>query len=183
MAAQLSEYDIIIIGAGIAGSAVAVAFSRQGRRVLLIERNLKEPDRIVGELLQPGGVDALSELGLADCLNGIDASPIDGYHLYWKDQEASFWFCNNRGRKPEGRSFHHGKLVTGLREAASARPNITVLEATVLEIHRDEKSGAVTGVLCSAASGQLEKVCTVWPPISAAVSNHTTAFRTSHDSG
>jgi hypothetical protein len=29
------------------------------------ERNLSEPDRIVGELLQPGGFSALKELGLA----------------------------------------------------------------------------------------------------------------------
>ena len=29
---------------------------RDGRRVLLLERDLREPDRIVGELLQPGGV-------------------------------------------------------------------------------------------------------------------------------
>ncbi|KAF9615873.1 hypothetical protein IFM89_026797 [Coptis chinensis] len=35
-----------------------------GRRVLMIERDLSEPDRIVGELLQPGGYLKLIELGL-----------------------------------------------------------------------------------------------------------------------
>ncbi|KAK5659945.1 hypothetical protein OQA88_13410 [Cercophora sp. LCS_1] len=142
-------FDLIIVGAGVAGAAAATAFSRQGRQVLLIERTLKEPDRIVGELLQPGGVDALQALGLGHCLQGIDAIPIEGYHLYWKDEEASFWFCEQNGKKPEGRSFHHGRFVAKLRAAAKAEPNVTVLEATVLEILRDAKSGNVVGVACS----------------------------------
>lgn len=38
---------------------------QSGRRVLVLERDLREPDRIVGELLQPGGYLKLQELGLA----------------------------------------------------------------------------------------------------------------------
>ncbi len=37
---------------------------QDGRRVLVLERDLSEPDRIVGELLQPGGYLKLVELGL-----------------------------------------------------------------------------------------------------------------------
>jgi squalene monooxygenase len=58
------DADVVIIGAGIMGCALAVALGRQGRSVLLLEKSLKEPDRIVGELLQPGGVSALEKLGL-----------------------------------------------------------------------------------------------------------------------
>jgi squalene monooxygenase len=57
--------DGIIVGAGIAGCALAIALGNQGRRVVLLERSLREPDRIVGELLQPGGVRALQDLGIA----------------------------------------------------------------------------------------------------------------------
>ncbi|KAG9613399.1 hypothetical protein KCU86_g16202, partial [Aureobasidium melanogenum] len=73
------EADVVIIGAGILGCALAVAFSDQGRSVILLEKSLKQPDRIVGELLQPGGVAALEELGLADCLEDIDAIKVLGY--------------------------------------------------------------------------------------------------------
>ena len=62
------EADIVIVGAGILGCAAAVAFGKQGRSVILLEKSLKEPDRIVGELLQPGGVRALEELGLRGTL-------------------------------------------------------------------------------------------------------------------
>jgi hypothetical protein len=58
------EADIVIVGAGIAGTALAVALGTQGRSVILLDRSLKEPDRIVGELLQPGGVHALQKIGL-----------------------------------------------------------------------------------------------------------------------
>lgn len=42
-----------------------VAYSQDGRRVRVIERDLSEQDRIVGELLQPGGYLKLMELDLA----------------------------------------------------------------------------------------------------------------------
>lgn len=46
---------------------------KDGRRVLLLERDLSQPDRIIGELLQPGGYLKLQELGLGECVEGIDA--------------------------------------------------------------------------------------------------------------
>jgi squalene monooxygenase len=40
-------------------------------------------DRIVGELLQPGGVRALERLGLDDCAKeGIDSVGVDGYVVF-----------------------------------------------------------------------------------------------------
>ena len=53
-----------MIGAGIAGCAAAYSLGKDGYKVLLLERDLSEPDRIVGELLQPGGIQALHELGM-----------------------------------------------------------------------------------------------------------------------
>ncbi|RWV88770.1 hypothetical protein GW17_00049111, partial [Ensete ventricosum] len=56
--------EVIIVGAGVAGSALAYTLGKDGRSVHVIERDLSEPDRIVGELLQPGGYLKLLELGL-----------------------------------------------------------------------------------------------------------------------
>ncbi|OMO92137.1 FAD dependent oxidoreductase [Corchorus olitorius] len=47
--------DIIIVGAGVAGAALAYALGKDGRRVHLIERDMNPPDRIAGEALLPGG--------------------------------------------------------------------------------------------------------------------------------
>ncbi|OBA24238.1 squalene monooxygenase [Metschnikowia bicuspidata var. bicuspidata NRRL YB-4993] len=73
--------DAIVIGAGVVGPALATALARQGHKVLIIERDWSEPDRIVGELMQPAGVKALRELGLVQALNNIDARHVDGYYI------------------------------------------------------------------------------------------------------
>ena len=59
-----SESEVVIVGAGVLGSSLASVLSRDGRKVTVIERDLQEPNRIVGELLQPGGYAALKKLGL-----------------------------------------------------------------------------------------------------------------------
>lgn len=59
-----SSTDVVVVGSGVLGSAIGAVLSRDGRQVTIIERDLSEPDRIVGELLQPGGYKALKKLGL-----------------------------------------------------------------------------------------------------------------------
>lgn len=58
------EAEVVVVGAGILGSAMAATLARDGRHVIAVERDLSEPNRIVGELLQPGGFRALKTLGL-----------------------------------------------------------------------------------------------------------------------
>lgn len=43
---------------------------------MLLERDLSQPDRIVGELLQPGGYLKLKALGLDDCVDNIDSQKV-----------------------------------------------------------------------------------------------------------
>ncbi|CAH6721033.1 squalene monooxygenase [[Candida] jaroonii] len=80
------DYDVVVVGAGVVGPAIATAMARAGRKVCIIERNWKRPDRIVGELLQPSGVKALVELGLAQTINNIDAIPCEGYWIQYFGQ-------------------------------------------------------------------------------------------------
>ena len=149
------DADVVVVGAGILGSAIATTLARQGRSVILLEKSLKQPDRIVGELLQPGGVAALKKLGLEECLDDIDAITVHGYQvLYYgepvmipypaeKDEER-LW----QGKSPEGRSFHHGRFVQRLREAAMREPNVTVVETTAVSLVRSGMTGCVLGVEC-----------------------------------
>lgn len=151
------RYNIIIIGTGIAGSAAATTLARQGHKVLLLERSLNEPDRIVGELLQPGGVLALEKLGLATALQAIDAVPVRGYHIYWKDEEVTFYYpslnhgdassCNKKGNaRLKGRSFHHGRFISKLRRLAKNEANVTVVEGTATSFITDKQTGRVIGI-------------------------------------
>jgi squalene monooxygenase len=130
-----AQWDVIIVGAGVAGASLAYALGNEGRRVLLLERDLSEPVRIVGELLQPGGYLKLKELGLAHCVDGIDAQKVYGYAMYKDDGEALVGYpLEGRGDDVAGRSFHNGRFVMRLREAAKGCPNVDVRQATVKKL-------------------------------------------------
>ena len=104
------EAEVLIVGAGIIGSALAVALGKQGRSVILLEKNLSEPHRIVGELLQPGGVAALEQLGLRHCLEGIDAIPVQGYEIIYHGE--SVLVDDLRTARADAPSSHRRKLLT-----------------------------------------------------------------------
>lgn len=190
------EADVVVVGAGVFGCAIAYALANQGRSILLLERWMHEPDRIVGELLQPGGVASLKKLGLGHCLEGIDAQPCYGYHVMHKGDEVAIPYpymddegcivtdmnkkqiptddhvnghtnnhtidghANGNGHlynggyeklepmatKPEGRSFHHGRLITNLRKSCLAHKNITVVETEVTATIRGTHTPQVLGV-------------------------------------
>jgi squalene monooxygenase len=100
--------------------------------VLLLERDLKQPDRIVGELLQPGGYMALKSLGLEDCVNEIDAQKVYGYCMFKNGEEAKVGYpLQGMGEDVAGRSFHHGRFVQRLRQAAATCPTLTVRQGIV----------------------------------------------------
>lgn len=100
-----------------------------------MERDLKQPDRIVGELLQPGGYMALKSLGLEHCVDGIDAQKVYGYCMFKDGEEAKVGYpLEGMGEDIAGRSFHHGRFVQKLREAVSSCENITVRQGIVKKL-------------------------------------------------
>ncbi|KAH9933976.1 squalene monooxygenase [Epithele typhae] len=143
-----TSYDILIVGAGIAGSALAHSLSaaslerKRPLNICLLERSLAEPDRIVGELLQPGGVMALRKLGLAGCVEGIDAIPTFGYCVMLDGKPVHIPYPDGH----EGVAFHHGRFIQALRAKARSAPCVDVVEATVSELIECPMTGRVLGV-------------------------------------
>lgn len=164
-AEQEEQHDVIVVGAGVAGGALAICLARDGRRVLLIERDLFtdngsdmsddsdilcEPDRIVGELLQPGGYLKLIELGLKESLDFIDAQSIFGYGIFLDDKrERINYTCEEKPTDGvSGRSFHNGKFLRRLRELARAERNVTLIQGDVVSLDKSSIAGTekVVGV-------------------------------------
>jgi 2-polyprenyl-6-methoxyphenol hydroxylase-like FAD-dependent oxidoreductase len=61
-------FDVITVGGGLAGSALATALARTGHKVLVLERETRFKDRVRGENMVPWGVAAARCLGLVDDL-------------------------------------------------------------------------------------------------------------------
>jgi flavin-dependent dehydrogenase len=64
--------DIIIVGAGLAGSGLAHALARQGWDVLLIERDVFPRHKVCGEFLSPESQGSLAALGLRDTVAALE---------------------------------------------------------------------------------------------------------------
>lgn len=62
------SYDVVIVGGGIAGGALATVLARKGIAVAVLERDLVPTDKVRGEFMAPWGVAELQRLGLLDTL-------------------------------------------------------------------------------------------------------------------
>ncbi|KAL9687425.1 hypothetical protein QQ045_031826 [Rhodiola kirilowii] len=146
------DSDIIIVGAGVAGAALAHTLAKDGRRVHVIERDLSEHDRIVGELLQPGGYLKLVELGLQDCVETIDSQQVFGYALFKSGKRTKLSYpLENFSSDVSGRGFHNGRFVQRLREKARSLPNVRLEQGTVTSLI--EEKGTIKGVQYKTKTG------------------------------
>ena len=75
------ECDALVVGAGPAGSAAALALARRGFRVVLIDRRTFPRDKICGDALIPDALQAIAHLGLRDQLRPL-AHHVDTVRIY-----------------------------------------------------------------------------------------------------
>ena len=62
------RYDIITVGGGLGGSAIAAAMANSGASVLVLEATSTFQDRVRGESILPWGVAEARELGIYGAL-------------------------------------------------------------------------------------------------------------------
>src|SRR5580692_5482377 len=78
----MRTYDLIIIGGGIGGSALATVTARAGKSVLLLEASTVYEDRVRGEWIAPWGVAEVQRLGLYDLLMSAGGHHITRHITY-----------------------------------------------------------------------------------------------------
>ena len=77
---QSKTYDIITVGGGLGGSALAKAMAEHGARVLVVERERHFKDRVRGEAMHPWGVAEARALGIYKLLHEAC-----GHEIPWRD--------------------------------------------------------------------------------------------------
>ncbi|MBA0760317.1 hypothetical protein Gotri_023069, partial [Gossypium trilobum] len=170
--------EVIIVGAG---SALAYTLGKEGRRLRVIERDLNQPDKIVGELLQPGGYLKLLELGFqgmqepilvtllspspmffipfltlfltADCVYEIDAQRVFSYVLYKNGKNTRLSYTLKHFQSDvAGRSFHNGCFLQRMRHKAASLPNVSIEQGTMTSLI--EENETIKGVQYKTKGGR-----------------------------
>jgi menaquinone-9 beta-reductase len=68
MSESAKNFDTIIVGARVAGSAAAILLARDGRRVLLVDKDVFPSDRLSTHIVLGGGTKVLERMGVLDML-------------------------------------------------------------------------------------------------------------------
>lgn len=113
--------DVIIVGAGPAGCATALAFSDSGARTMLLDSAPAASRRFAGEWLHPAGVRVLRRLGVD--LDSVAHCRVAGFVIHPEDGSAPIRLPYPGGEW--GMTCHHQSLVQALRSAVGKRDGIT----------------------------------------------------------
>jgi flavin-dependent dehydrogenase len=73
--------DVVVVGAGPAGSVTALLLARSGWRVVLVDRAEFPRSKACGECVNPGAVRRLTRLGLTQKALGIEPATLRGWTL------------------------------------------------------------------------------------------------------
>ena len=68
------DYDLILVGGGLGGSALAKVMADAGAKVLVLEQEARFKDRVRGEFLAPWGVAEARQLAIEDTLQNCGCS-------------------------------------------------------------------------------------------------------------
>jgi menaquinone-9 beta-reductase len=77
----MTEWDVAVIGGGVAGSTAAALLAQRGLRVILIEKDSLPRQKVCGEFLSPEGADVLRRLGVWPRIEAHHPPRIHGFAL------------------------------------------------------------------------------------------------------
>ena len=156
MSTAALECDVLVVGAGPAGSAVAAALARHGRDVLLVEASAHPRPKACAEYASPRIAEELLRLGLPDAAWRDDALPLAGMRVIRGDDAVDVRYRDSQGART---AWGLDRLTFDAALAAHAvASGARLREQTTFDgLHRDD--GAVTGARLRTADGPLEVAC------------------------
>lgn len=149
--------DVVIVGGGIGGAALAYALAKEGLGVRVLEASEEFPDRVRGESMQVWGVKEARDLGVESVMMeaGAHITPV------WKQYDE---FAGEAGEIPMGIMAEGIEGTLNLRHPVACQALIDAAGAagaTVVRGVRDVKlAGGASPTLSYAVNGQTTDVNT-----------------------
>lgn len=136
--------DVIIVGGGLAGSALALGLARTGVSVTLIERAVFPRDKPCGEGLLPHGVAKLAALGAASLLDEAQAQPFEGIAYRAHGVHADGDFVAADGTRETGFGVRRLHLDAGMHALCKEAPAVTFVPGQATTVNLDDAGCTVT---------------------------------------
>ncbi|MCA9117001.1 MAG: NAD(P)/FAD-dependent oxidoreductase [Planctomycetaceae bacterium] len=111
--AARTTWDVLVIGAGPAGSLAATLLARGGRRVLLVDVHAFPREKACGGCLNALAVEILRHCGLTHILEQSEAAPLGSFRLACRSQVAEWPLTGSV-------AVHRGRFDEALAQSAVA---------------------------------------------------------------
>jgi len=142
------ECDVLVIGGGPAGSTMATLLARQGRRVVMLEKE-HHPRFHIGESLLPGNVELFEKLGVREQVARI-GMPKYGIEFVPPDLDYCTYVDFSEGWDPTKDSawqVRRSELDELLFRHATSEGALTLEGATVRQVDFDDQGATVHATL------------------------------------
>jgi len=142
------DADVIIVGGGVTGCAMARALANGQRRILVLEARTGHKPRFAGELLHPIGTQVLDELGFLPTLRKHGGVDVEGFAVVQAPTlpVTRLPYSEIDYHRATGFAMEHRDLVTGMREWAEQQPGVTFRFNEKVEEVLRSPLGRITGV-------------------------------------
>jgi flavin-dependent dehydrogenase len=153
------QVEVLVAGAGPAGSATAVFLARSGHSVLVVDRAAFPRDKACSEYMSPETVRILSRLGVTEALEEAGAVALEGMKVNAPRGAAAhgrFAFAGYKPFRPTGLSISRRILDNELVVAARLAGAVVAERSRLEELLYDD--GAVAGAVVRDCSGRRHSV-------------------------
>ncbi|MFP3029562.1 MAG: FAD-dependent monooxygenase [Arsenophonus sp.] len=145
------NYNIIVVGAGMIGAAMAIGLAQEDWRILLLEHtkpvsfdSLKQPDLRVSAL-SCTSVDLLKQLGVWDNVLNMRVAPYRKLEIWERENSRVMFEATSLGLPELGYMVENRILQLALWQQFSKYPNLTLLyPAKLVAIQRQNQQWKIT---------------------------------------
>jgi len=135
-------HDVIVVGGGPAGSAMAWSLAKRGVRVAVVERAIFPREKVCGDFVEPAGLRIIDAMGCRQALEASSPLPITSTRVYFGPRlgyrGAIPYYQAQHGLPPHGYIVPRHILDNHLLERARAASATVYEGCAAAEIRRED---------------------------------------------